>query len=156
MLNKQMKRLMRGKYTTYTATAVEDPKTGKLKPPGRGKVSTWCKGSWAAITPEVVQTCFKVCGLTLALDGSEDDAWCVHNFGEGYRELLQQQRVTWEAAHPGVTLPPLQLPKVPKGDAIGNNPITTAEKELEGKGATSQRWRGKRQRCRGVERWQRC
>ncbi|CAN0109308.1 unnamed protein product [Ascophyllum nodosum] len=57
MLNKQMKRLMRGKYVTYTATAVEDPKTGKLKPPGRGKVSTWCNESWAAITPEVVKTC---------------------------------------------------------------------------------------------------
>ena len=133
MLNKQMKRLMRGKYVTYTATAVEDPKTGKLKPPGRGKVSTWCNESWAAITPEVVKTCFKVYGLTLALDGSEDDAWFVHNFGEGYRELLQQQRVAWEAAHPGVTLPPLQLPKVPEGEAIGNNPTTTAEKELEGK-----------------------
>ena len=81
----------------------------------------------------MVKTCFKVCGLTLALEGSEDDAWCVHNFGEGYRELPQQQRVTREAVHPGVTLPPLQLPKVPEGEAIGNNPITTAEKELEGK-----------------------
>ncbi|CAN0378269.1 unnamed protein product [Ascophyllum nodosum] len=39
MLNKQMKRLMRGKYTTYyTASAIADPKSGKLKPPGRGAV----------------------------------------------------------------------------------------------------------------------
>lgn len=74
MLNKQMKRLLRGKYTAYTATAVADNTTGELKPPGRGMVSTWCKESWATITPEMVKTCSKVCGLTLALDGSEDHA----------------------------------------------------------------------------------
>ncbi|CAN0100331.1 unnamed protein product [Ascophyllum nodosum] len=133
MLNKQMKRLLRVKYTAYTATATADSTTGKLKPPGREAVSTWCKESWAAITPDTVETCFKICGLTLALDGSEDHMWCEHNFGEGYRELLQQQRVEWEAAHPDVTLPPLQLPVVPESDTVGTNPITTAEKELETK-----------------------
>ncbi|CAM9986755.1 unnamed protein product, partial [Pylaiella littoralis] len=74
MLNKQMKRLLRGMYTAHTAKAVTDPKTGKLKPPGRGQVSTWCKEAWAQITPDLVKTCFKICGLTLALDGSEDHA----------------------------------------------------------------------------------
>ncbi|CAN0393997.1 unnamed protein product [Ascophyllum nodosum] len=142
MLNKQMKRLMRGKYTTYTATAVEDPKTGKLKPPGRGKVSTWCKESWAATTPEVVKTFFKVCGLTLALDGSEDDAWCVHNFGEGYRELLQQQRVAWEAAHPGVTLPPLfSATEGTRGRGDRQRPHHDSREGAGRKAATSQRWR---------------
>ncbi|CAM9369069.1 unnamed protein product, partial [Pylaiella littoralis] len=82
MLNKQMKRLLRGMYTAHTAKAVTDPKTGKLKPPGRGQVSTWCKEAWAQITPDLVKTCFKICGLTLALDDSEDHAWCSHNFGE--------------------------------------------------------------------------
>ena len=65
------------------------------------------------ITSDVVKMCFKICGLTLSLDGSEDHAWCMHNFGEGYCELLQQKRVEWEAAHPDATLPPLQLPVVP-------------------------------------------
>ena len=81
--------------------------------------------------PETVKTCFKICGLTLALDGSEDHAWCTHNVGEGYRELLQQQRVEWEEAHPDVTLPPLQLSEVPV--ASGTTPIMAAEKELEAK-----------------------
>ena len=76
-------------------------------------------------------TCFQICDLTLALDGSEDHAWCTHNFGERNRQLLQQQRVEWEAAHPDVTLPPLQLPEVTV--ASGTNPITAAEKELEAK-----------------------
>ena len=66
---------------------------------------------------------------TLALDGSEAHNWYTHNFGEGYREILQQQRVEWEAAHLDVTLPPLQLPEVPA--ASGTNPITAAQKELE-------------------------
>ncbi|CAB1102966.1 unnamed protein product [Ectocarpus sp. CCAP 1310/34] len=131
MLDKEMKRLMRRRYTQYMASAIADPKTGKLQPPGRGLVSTWCKESWAAITAETVKMCFKVCGLTLALDGSEDDAWCTHNFGEGYREVLVQQRAEWGAQRPGVTLPPLQLPEV--SSASGANPIATAEKEVTAK-----------------------
>ena len=79
------------------------------------------------ITPDVVKMCFKICGLMLALDGGEDHAWCMRNFGEGYRELLHQQRVEWEAARPDATLPPLQLPMVPEGEAIGTNSITATE-----------------------------
>ena len=89
----------------------------------------WYKESWAAITPETVKTCFMICGFTLAPDSSEDNAWCTRNFEESYRELLQQQRIEWEAAHPDVTLPPLQLPEILY--ASGTNPITAAEKELE-------------------------
>ncbi|CAM9918791.1 unnamed protein product, partial [Ascophyllum nodosum] len=74
MLNKQMKRLLRGMYTSYSASVKGDPRTGKLKPPGRGVVAKWCKDALASITPETVKTCFKICGLTLALDGSEDHA----------------------------------------------------------------------------------
>ena len=105
MLNKQMKRLLWGMYTAHTATAVADAKTGKLQPPGRWTVSTWCKKAWAMITTDVVKMCFKICGLMLALDGGEDHAWCMRNFGEGYGELLQQQRGEWEAEHPDATSP---------------------------------------------------
>ena len=38
--NKQMKRLMRAKYTAYTATTKADSKTGKLMPTGHGAVPT--------------------------------------------------------------------------------------------------------------------
>ncbi|CAN0368452.1 unnamed protein product [Ectocarpus sp. 12 AP-2014] len=79
------------------------------------------------------QDLLQICGLTLALDGSEDHAWCMHNFGEGYRELPQGQRVEPEKAHPGVSLPPLQLPEVPDGEPIDTNPITAAEKEVQGR-----------------------
>ena len=79
----------------------------------------------------MVKTCFKICGLTLSLDGSEDHAWCMHNFGEGYRELLEEQRVEWLAEHPGVPLPPLQLPEIPA--ASSTNHIEAAAKKLEAK-----------------------
>ncbi|CAB1113618.1 unnamed protein product [Ectocarpus sp. CCAP 1310/34] len=108
-LNKQMKRLLRGNV-------------GSSLRGGRKRGS---------ITPETVKTCFKICGLTLALDGSEDHAWCEHNFGEDYRDLLEEQHAVWLAEHPDVTLPPLKLPKVPRG--FDSNPITAAQKEVEGK-----------------------
>ena len=40
MLNKKMKRLLRGMYTAHTAAAVADAKTGTFQPPGRGTMST--------------------------------------------------------------------------------------------------------------------
>ena len=131
MLNKQMKRRLRGMYTKYIASAPSDSKTGKLTPPGRGVVFTWCKDAWASITLEMVKTCIKICGVTLALDSSEDHAWCMHNSWEGYRELLEKQRVEWLAEHPGVPLPPLQLPEVPA--ASSTNHIEAAAQELEAK-----------------------
>ncbi|CAB1104895.1 unnamed protein product [Ectocarpus sp. CCAP 1310/34] len=110
MLNKQMKRLLRGKYTAYSASAVADARSGKLKRPERGVVSTWCKEEWESITPETVKTCFKICD---------------------YRDLLEEQHAVWLAEHPDVTLPPLKLPKVPGG--FDSNPITAAQKQVEGK-----------------------
>ncbi|CAB1097747.1 unnamed protein product [Ectocarpus sp. CCAP 1310/34] len=126
-----IKGLLRGKHTAYSASAVADARSGKVKPPEREVVSTWCKESWESITPETVKTCFKICGLTLALDGSEDHAWCEHNFGEDYPDLLEEQHAVWLAEHPDVTPPPLKLPKVPGG--FDSNPITAAQKEVEGK-----------------------
>eukprot|EP00903_Cladosiphon_okamuranus_P014547 g13494.t1 len=110
--DERMKRLLWGMYTAYGASAVADVRSGKPKPPGRGVVSTWCNEALAFITPETVKTCFKICGLTLALDGREDHA-------------------AWLAEHPDVTLPPLKLPKVP--ERFDSNPITAAQKEVEGK-----------------------
>ncbi|CAB1115406.1 unnamed protein product [Ectocarpus sp. CCAP 1310/34] len=131
MLNKKMKRLLRGKHTANSASAVAHARSGKLKPPERGVVSTWCKEAWESVTSETVKTCFKICGLTLALDGNKNHAWCKHNFGEDYRDLLEEQHAVWLAEHPDVTLPPLKLPKVPRG--VDPNPITAAQKEVEGK-----------------------
>ncbi|CAB1106617.1 unnamed protein product [Ectocarpus sp. CCAP 1310/34] len=114
MLNKQMKRLLRGKHTAYSASAVADARPGKLKPPERGVVSTWCKEAWESITPETRRP-----RLVRAQHRGN------------YRDLLEKQHAVWLAEHPDVTLPPLKLPKVPGG--FDSNPITAAHKEVEGK-----------------------
>ena len=72
---------------------------------------------------------FKVRGLTLNLDGSEDHEWCEHNFGKDYRQLLAEQRETWEKAH-APELPLLQLPLVPT-DGRASNSISEATKKVQ-------------------------
>ncbi|CAB1103828.1 unnamed protein product [Ectocarpus sp. CCAP 1310/34] len=111
MLNKQTKRLLRAKYTAYTATAVAGPWDGVYVVP-EGVASNH---------PRHGQDLLQICGLTLTLDG------------KGYPELLQEQRVESEKAHPGVSLPPFQLPEVHDGELIGTNPITAAEKMVQGR-----------------------
>ena len=81
---------------------------------------------WASISVETIRTCFKACGLTLNLDGSEDHEWCLHTFGEKYRDVLVQQREVWEQAH-GMELEPLQLPIVPDDDGSGDATKTLTE-----------------------------
>ncbi|CAB1102423.1 unnamed protein product [Ectocarpus sp. CCAP 1310/34] len=69
--------------------------------------------------------------IVIFIPGGEDHVWCEQNFGEDYRDLLEEQHAVWLAEHPDVTLPPLKLPKVPGG--FDSNPITAAQKEVEGK-----------------------
>ena len=70
----ELNRLVPVFLRTLCAITPINSTTGKLQPPGREAASTWCKESWTAITLDMVKTCFKICGLTLALDGSEDHA----------------------------------------------------------------------------------
>ena len=46
---------------------------GKKKAPSRNLVLCWIKQSWAEIPAEMVRKSFKTCGISNALDGTEDD-----------------------------------------------------------------------------------
>ena len=46
---------------------------GKKKAPSRNLVFRWIKQSWAEIPVEMVRKSFKTCGISNALDGTEDD-----------------------------------------------------------------------------------
>ena len=46
---------------------------GKKKAPSRNLVLEWVKQSWAEIPAEMVRKSFKACGISNALDGTEDD-----------------------------------------------------------------------------------
>ena len=47
---------------------------GKKKAPSRNLVLRWIKAAWAEIPEEMVRKSFKTCGISNALDGTEDDA----------------------------------------------------------------------------------
>ncbi|CAM9435524.1 unnamed protein product [Laminaria digitata] len=108
-IDKEFRRRLKELHTAWALGQTKDGATGKMSSPSRGQVATWVKEAWGAMSPEVVRQCFKVCGLTLNLDGSEDHAWCLHKLGGNYRQLLAEQRQAWQNAN-GVDLPPLQLP----------------------------------------------
>ena len=46
---------------------------GKKKALSRNLVLHWIKQSWAEIPAEMVRKSFKMCGISSALDGTEDD-----------------------------------------------------------------------------------
>ena len=115
-INKEFKRGFRAKYTVWIRDNFGHSGQ-KVSAPSRGLVATWVKEVWEGISERTIRSCFKVCGLTLNLDGSEDHAWCTSTFGDNYREILREQREEWEKAH-GTELEPLQLPVIPTGDGV--------------------------------------
>ena len=47
---------------------------GKKKAPSRNLVLRWGTQAWCTIPEEMVRRSFKDCGISKALDGTEDDA----------------------------------------------------------------------------------
>ena len=47
---------------------------GKKKAPSRNLVLRWIEQSWREIPEEMVRKSFLTCGISNALDGTEDDA----------------------------------------------------------------------------------
>jgi len=47
--------------------------TGRVKRPSISNVCEWVKNSWQRIKSETIVKSFKKCGISNALDGSEDD-----------------------------------------------------------------------------------
>ena len=47
------------------------PKEGALKRPIIKQVCRWIKQSWSIVTEKIIKS-FKKCGISIALDGSED------------------------------------------------------------------------------------
>lgn len=48
-------------------------KTGRTKRVDLSTITTWIKDSWDAIDPKIIINGFKKCGISNALDGTEDD-----------------------------------------------------------------------------------
>ena len=73
-LNKPFKDNIRRQYLSWMMTGpFEFTPAGKKKAPSRNLVLKWVKQSWAEIPAEMVRKSFKTCGISNALDGTEDD-----------------------------------------------------------------------------------
>jgi len=58
---------------------VEETRFGNRKAPPKPLLLRWVKEAWASITPEIIVKSFKKCGITSALDGSEDHLFNVES-----------------------------------------------------------------------------
>lgn len=51
---------------------VDRTRLGNRRPPPKTLLLQWIKEAWATITPDIIRRSFKKCGITVALDGTED------------------------------------------------------------------------------------
>lgn len=73
-INKPFKDLMREEWNIWMTKPNHDlTKTGRMKRPTIKEVCTWVKNSWEKIKQETIVKSFKKCGISNAIDGTEDD-----------------------------------------------------------------------------------
>lgn len=76
-INKPFKDHMREEWKKWMLLPGHDlTPTGRMKRPSISHVCTWVKNAWNEITPELIIRSFKKCGISNALDGTEDDLLC--------------------------------------------------------------------------------
>lgn len=72
-INKPFKVFMREEWNKWMAAGNHDlTPTGRMKRPTITQVCEWVKRSWDSVKEEIVVQSFKKCGISNALDGSED------------------------------------------------------------------------------------
>ena len=73
-LNKPFKDNMRRKYLNWMMTGPFEYTPAGKKALSKNLVLRWVKQSWEEIPEEMVRRSFKTCGISNALNGTEDDA----------------------------------------------------------------------------------
>ncbi|KAK0134673.1 TBC1 domain family member 13 [Merluccius polli] len=97
MWNQPFKAILHESYDNWMAGVSDKEYTtgGNMRAPARRLLVAWVLKAWDQLDAALVKNSFKVCGLTVAADGSEDHL--IHCFKEGEpcasgRELLSQAR----------------------------------------------------------------
>ena len=70
--NAPFKQVMRECWKAWRREDLRTP-AGNLKMASRQDVINWVSEAWDAVSEDVVRHSFKACGISMALDGSEDD-----------------------------------------------------------------------------------
>ena len=64
---------MRNLYNNWMSEAIKDyTPSGKIKRPSYSLVASWVKEGWDAIDINMIRRSFKCCGISNAIDGTED------------------------------------------------------------------------------------
>jgi hypothetical protein len=72
--NRPFKDTFRDLYDEWLTDGVVDlTKGGNRRGPPRPLLLTWIKQAWDAVSPDIIRKSFRVTGLALAMDGTEDD-----------------------------------------------------------------------------------
>ncbi|CAB1113687.1 unnamed protein product [Ectocarpus sp. CCAP 1310/34] len=76
LINKLFKSNMSRPYDNHMAStdAMRNDR-GYLDPPSRGLLAQWVKKAWNEVDPESIRSSWRKAGMTLAFDGSEEEAW---------------------------------------------------------------------------------
>lgn len=110
-INKPFKAKLRMLYETWM---VNGPFTytlsGKKRAPSKELVLTWINRAWNGISQDLNEKSFKSCGITNALDGSEDDAvWDEENEETGdVEEIIDNELETESEGEEGDLNPGLK------------------------------------------------
>ena len=82
-LNKPFKAFIREEWNKWMLSEdFEVTPTGRRKRPSITQVCEWVKRSWDAVNEEIVVKAFKKCGISNALDGTEDDMLYEESVGD--------------------------------------------------------------------------
>jgi hypothetical protein len=83
---------------------VDKTKQGNRRAPPKSLVLTWIKEAWSCITPEMIRKSFKKCGITSALDGSDD-----HLFGQESGDEVPQSESEPDAEFEGFSTADVEI-----------------------------------------------
>lgn len=61
---------------------VDKTKFGNSRPPSKAPLLRWIKHAWDSISPDMIRKSCKKCGITCALDGTEDDLFQISDSEE--------------------------------------------------------------------------
>ena len=91
-INKPFKESMRKSWQEWMCQDRAKTKQGNLKQPTRHDAINWVSKAWDSISQETVINSFLVCGISNALDGSEDDYVCDDVPGVGRGRARRSRR----------------------------------------------------------------
>ena len=89
---------MRQHYNNWMNNVIKEyTPSGKIKRPSYSLATNWIKESWNAVDPNMINHSFKYCGVSNAVDGTEDNLIFdfnkvedITNQGRGIKEEEEQ------------------------------------------------------------------